>query len=267
MSSLSCGLEENPPQQTFTIREAQESDAPALFQVCLETGDYGSDATRLYIKDPDALGRRWVGPYLQGPELAFAHSLENEATGKVVGYCLATLDTVDFTARIRNGYLSELKADERFAVRPTVPSSEWTPEEAVYSEYHAHPDSPASVVAKYPSHLHIDMTAEAQGRGNGSRMMASLLGKLRAAGSPGVHLEMHWLNDRARRFYERLGFHEVARVVDEAPGRRRLVSGDVHSATPAEAAAAAKLVADGTPHIVFMALAFKTPDGQSGQVW
>ena len=88
---------------SFNIRPARADDAASLFKVCLRTGDAGADATAQYTRDPDALGRRWVGPYLEGPELALAHALEEKATGELHGYCLGTFDTDDFCVRLRSG--------------------------------------------------------------------------------------------------------------------------------------------------------------------
>ena len=61
----------------------------------------------------------------------------------------------------------------------------------------------------YPSHLHIDLVPDAQGNGNGLRMMEALLDALRAKGSRGVFLQMHEGNTRARRFYAKLGFEQL----------------------------------------------------------
>ena len=71
-----------------------------------------------------------------------------------------------------------------------------------------HPRDP-EVVAAYPSHLHIDLVARCQGRGDGARLMATLLEALRTAGSTGVHLGVSTRNERAVGFYRHLGFEEL----------------------------------------------------------
>jgi hypothetical protein len=43
-------------------------------------------------------------------------------------------------------------------------------------------------------------------------MIGQLTGKLRRAGSPGVHLGLSALNRRAHAFYTRLGFRELTRT-------------------------------------------------------
>jgi ribosomal protein S18 acetylase RimI-like enzyme len=45
-------------------------------------------------------------------------------------------------------------------------------------------------------------------------MMDHLLAALRSKGSPGVHLGVGQINERAVGFYRKLGFEELARVRD-----------------------------------------------------
>ena len=47
------------------IRDYQLGDKAALYYVCLKTGDHGKDGEPFYEADPDALGRAYVGPYLE----------------------------------------------------------------------------------------------------------------------------------------------------------------------------------------------------------
>ena len=53
------------------IRSAVADDRDALYDICLRTGDAGSDATALY-RDPELIGAIWAGPYLAlEPDLSF----------------------------------------------------------------------------------------------------------------------------------------------------------------------------------------------------
>jgi ribosomal protein S18 acetylase RimI-like enzyme len=63
----------------------------------------------------------------------------------------------------------------------------------------------------YPAHLHIALAPQAQGKGAGRVLMDTYLKALRAAGVPRVHLSMSAANTGARAFYDRLGFHQIAR--------------------------------------------------------
>ena len=48
-----------------TIRDYRPGDQAAAYFVCLKTGNQGDDGEPFYKEDPDALGRIFVGPYLQ----------------------------------------------------------------------------------------------------------------------------------------------------------------------------------------------------------
>jgi len=61
----------------------------------------------------------------------------------------------------------------------------------------------------FPAQLHINIHPEWQGRGLGSRLMASYLAALRERSVPGVFLETSSRNAKALPFYEKLGFHLV----------------------------------------------------------
>src|SRR5262249_39483616 len=52
-----------PAAADVRIRDYRPADLPALYEVCLRTGDAGQDATAL-TRDPTLLGEIYVGPYL-----------------------------------------------------------------------------------------------------------------------------------------------------------------------------------------------------------
>ena len=191
----------------FTLRLAEPRDRAACYAVCLGTGDSGRDATHLHT-DPEALGNVYVGAYLAyEPELALV--LEDEAG--VCGYALAALDTLEFQRRYLEEWLPPLQA---LRPAPAGPAAGWSRDEQLWHLYH-HPELfLPEPYAEYPSHLHIDLLPRAQGRGQGRAMMAELLARLSARGSPGVHLAMARDNHRAAAFYAKLGFRELARGAD-----------------------------------------------------
>jgi GNAT superfamily N-acetyltransferase len=140
------------------------------------------------------------------------------------------------------GYVFGAPDSERFARRF---ADEWMPVIARQLEQmrsdHAEPRSQAEAELRewfkrptwffpepgdlFPSHLHIDLLPRAQGRGYGGRMVNLLLDALGARGSAGVHLGMHPLNQRALRFYGRLGFQELALANETLYLGRRLSHG------------------------------------------
>lgn len=217
---VSCAISPDDAADAFVVRAATPADRSAALRVCVLTGNAGADATTLFPTDPEALGKRWVAPYLDlEPTLAFV--LEEVATGAVCGYCLGALDTAAFAVRLQTSYLPPLRAAHPDPAKLGKPEPEWTAEERVYHELH---DLAAGCVptgldaALYPSHLHLDLTPHAQGRGHGARMMGALLAALRRAGSTGAFLQMHESNARARRFYEKLGFRQLHGVGETTAG-------------------------------------------------
>jgi ribosomal protein S18 acetylase RimI-like enzyme len=188
------------------IRLARPDDESAAYQVCVQTGDFGRDGSARYADDPEALGRIFVGPYLRfEPELSFV--LEDAAG--VCGYALGALDSRRFFERYEAHWRRGLC--ERFA-EPSGDPAAWSPVQQVYYTYH-HPDyfCPEPYDA-HPSHLHIDLLPRAQGRGFGRQLIERLIDTLRERGSPGVHLGVSAMNERAQGFYARLGFRELART-------------------------------------------------------
>ena len=78
-----------------TIRPYREDDLPALYDICLRTGDSGQDASHLYA-DPRIIGEIYAAPYgVLQPDLAFVAEDEQG----VAAYVLGTPDTRAFEAR------------------------------------------------------------------------------------------------------------------------------------------------------------------------
>src|SRR5690606_18149696 len=95
-------------------------------------GNYGDDGEPFYRDDPDALGRIYVGPYLEfEPELA----LILEDRQGVAGYALGALDTRRFFERFERQWRPHLCRD---FPDPSGDPAQWTRTQAVYHAYH-HP--------------------------------------------------------------------------------------------------------------------------------
>ena len=189
----------------FKIRKATPADREAAYWVCLKTGDHGDDGEPLFTDDPDALGRIYVGPYLEfEPDLA----LVLEDGEGVCGYCLGAMDSRKLYDRYEQEWRPGLVRD---FPEPGGDPSQWTPLEQVYHLYH-HPDyycpEPYDL---YPSQLHIDLVQRAQGRGLGRQMIDEMVTLIAGLGSPGIHLGMSARNERAYYFYLKIGFEELAR--------------------------------------------------------
>jgi ribosomal protein S18 acetylase RimI-like enzyme len=183
------------------IRSYEPRDEPRLYEICLRTGDAGGDATGMYA-DPLLPGHVYVGPYLSlAPEYAF---VLDPGDGLAVGYVLGVLDTDAFTDACEQSWWPALR--RRY---PEPAGDPATPDERLMALIHHPLRWSAEVTARYPSHLHIDLLPEAQGRGHGRALMERLFRALAEAGSPGVHLGVARANQRAIGFYRRLGFVEL----------------------------------------------------------
>ncbi|UCH27472.1 MAG: GNAT family N-acetyltransferase [Trueperaceae bacterium] len=200
----------NEKESRFWIRPYRDADFEAVYHVCLKTGDSGEDGTHLY-DDPLILGHVYVGPYVTlEPELAFV--LEDELG--VCGYVLGALDSETFWKAYLEEWLPRIRES---CPDPAGDPAMWTPTEKLYHFVH-HPTVEAPPeVSGYPAHLHIDLLPRAQGQGNGTKMMQTLLDKLKEMGSPAVYLGMSSVNHRAYRFYTKLGFKELCRVGSGEP--------------------------------------------------
>lgn len=190
------------------IRLARPEDQAAAYHVCLKTGDHGRDGEPFYRDDPGALGRIFVGPYMDlEPEL----SLVVEDEQGVCGYCLAALDSRVFYERYERAWRPALC--QQFP-QPTGDPATWTRAEQVHSWYHQPEYYCPEPYASYPSHMHIDLLERVRGQGVGRRMMQRQMEALHQRGSPGAHLAVSLQNTAAQAFYARLGFHELARTAD-----------------------------------------------------
>ncbi|HEX4213175.1 MAG TPA: GNAT family N-acetyltransferase [Candidatus Dormibacteraeota bacterium] len=187
-----------------TIRAYRPEDQSDLYRICLLTGDSGEDATAAYA-DPKLLGHVFAGPYgaLQ-PDLAFVVE-DGEGVG---GYVLGALDTAAFEERLEKEWWPPLRA--RYTDPDGKPRDEMTADERMVWAIHHPSRTPAELLERYPSHLHIDILPRLQGTGNGAGLIRTLLTALGENGSRGVHLGVGARNVRAIGFYRHMGFEELA---------------------------------------------------------
>lgn len=202
-----------PPPAPPSVRPARADD-PAeidrLYEICLRTGAAGGDATGL-IDEPRLLGDVFVGPYLaHAPDLAWVLAPDEgeDAPSPPVGFFLAVADTTSFERELDHAWWPRVRA--RAADRPVRPGS---PDAWLRSYVDDPPRTPAEITDRYPAHFHVDLLPEAQGGGNGRRLLATAMDALRDRGVPGVHLGVSARNTNALGFYEHLGFH----LLDDGP--------------------------------------------------
>lgn len=181
-----------------TIRQVRASDRDAVYEICLLTSDSGDDGTHLY-SDRALPGHVWAGPYVDlAPEHGF---VVTDSEDRAIGYVLGALDSRVFEAQLEREWWPALRE-----LHPAPGVGERTGDRIVTYLFHHPPAADPAVVDEYPSHLHIDLLPEAQGHGDGRRLMDRLAESLRAAGSRGVHLGVSRRNERAIGFYRALGY-------------------------------------------------------------
>lgn len=190
------------------LRGYAPTDLPALYDICVRTGDAGSDARGQYTSDL-LLGDIFAAPYaVLEPE--HTHVLD-DGTGQAVGYVLGTADTASFVRRYRTVWMPQT------ADRCPPPNHPAMSADDVMLGLHHDPERMlVPGLEGYPAHLHIDVLPEWQGQGYGRRLMERFLTGLDAAGVPAVHLGMLTSNTAARAFYDRVGFREIP-VPDAGP--------------------------------------------------
>ncbi|CAN2225555.1 NAT_SF domain containing protein [Candidatus Nanopelagicaceae bacterium] len=186
------------------IRQATKADQDRLYEICVFTGDSGKDATGIF-QQPQLLGDIWVGPYLHlSPEHCFVVQGDND---EAVGYCIATLDTTSFETVAEATWWPEKQLSY---TKPDVAQKEnWSRDERLTHLIHNPLQSPSEILDEFPSHAHINLVAEMQGKGWGKKLMATMEDSLRSAGSVGVHLILSSKNLDALAFYKAVGYHVI----------------------------------------------------------
>ena len=147
------------------VRPVRPDDLPALYDICLRTGDAGGDATALYA-DPRILGEIYAAPYAR---LEPARALVAEDAAGVCGYILGTADTRAFEVRCEAAWWPALRA--RYADAADVPAGRRTPDQWAAVIIHHPAPAPDAAVAAAPAHLHIDLLPRAHGQGLGRALM------------------------------------------------------------------------------------------------
>jgi ribosomal protein S18 acetylase RimI-like enzyme len=183
------------------LRAYRSADHDAVYDVCVRTGAAGEDATPL-LRDPALLGHVYAGPYLElAPELAFV-VVDDDG---VAGYIFGAADTAEFEDRLELEWWPELR--RRYPAYRT--SGDAALDDLLIALMHSPARAPAELVSAYPSHLHIDLLPRLQGQGWGRRLIDTLVERLRAYGSHGLHLGVATANTNAQAFYRAVGFMEL----------------------------------------------------------
>lgn len=187
----------------YFLRRAETRDHAAFEAVCLQTGDAGADASA-HEDDPSLLGRLFAVPYqVLEPDFSFAV----EGSDGVCGYLLGTPDSEAFYQRYVEEWLPTLR--QRVA-DPGPDESRWQGSDWLRDAVHRPAIVLPPALHPFPAHGHLDLLAQARGRGIGRQALEFLMARLRTAGAPGMHLQVHPRNHGAQAFYGKLGFTALA---------------------------------------------------------
>ncbi|HEY2669463.1 MAG TPA: GNAT family N-acetyltransferase [Rugosimonospora sp.] len=187
---------------TVGVRPVGPPDIDALYDICIRTAAAGADARGQYRSDT-LVGDLFAAPYAERePGHCF---VLDDGTGTAAGYIVGTADTAGFVRWYRQEWIP--RTAQR---RPVPPDPPVTPDDVMLALHH-HPERMlVPELSGYPAHLHFDLLPDWQGKGWGRELMHRFLDSLREAGVSSVHLGMIKSNTNARRFYDRLGFTEIA---------------------------------------------------------
>ncbi|WP_434339475.1 GNAT family N-acetyltransferase [Motilimonas cestriensis] len=184
----------------FEIRPYQPSDLNALYEICLLTADGGKDASHLFA-DKKLVGHFYAAPYgVFEPDVCFIVTHNEKPCGFVVG----TRCSQRFAQRCENEWFPQLRAQF-----PLLNSAPVSLNDKLISYLHQG-YQPRPEYRDYPAHLHINLLPETQGHGIGRKLMETFIENLKQLNVSGLHLEVSASNQTAIRFYEKMGFSQIA---------------------------------------------------------
>ena len=184
----------------FNIRSYNSADKDHVYNICLQTGESGKDATHLFT-DPLVLGHIYAGPYIEyEPQSVFILNDENG----LCGYIMGTMNSNAFYDWMYKDWFPAIRNNYN---QPTGEPSKWNRTEKTVNVLF----QPMSkkLFKDYPAHLHIDLLPRAQGQGQGKLMMDHYISHLKKNNIKGVHLELSITNKRAFSFYRKYGMDEL----------------------------------------------------------
>ncbi len=186
-----------PP--SVQIRAFQPTDLEHLYQICLQTMDYGRDATRIYA-DGRLPGLFYVAPYVTcDPGLCLVACLDQ----KPCGYVLGTTDSRAFETWCEANWFPSLRT--RYPIPPVADSSaDAKLIRLIHRGYRFEADLEA-----YPGHLHIDLLPCIQRQGVGTKLIKEFAALFAERDCPAFHLGVNLANPGACGFYETIGLRLI----------------------------------------------------------
>lgn len=160
------------PVEGFKLSARDLAEIDEIFFSSSSRTTFASEAER------SAFHERWLGRYLAMPGDVCLIARAARPHGRIIGYLV--------------GSFPDLAQGERFADLAYVQAF-------------------AKASAKYPAHLHVNVLEPQRSAGVGALLVEAFVTLAGRAGAPGVHI-VTGEGMRNVRFYERLGFREIARA-------------------------------------------------------
>jgi len=183
----------------LSIRSFKESDLPALYEICLKTGDSGKDASSIY-NDPKLLGHFYAAPYaILKTKLVYILAKDDVP----IGYIIGTDDSQEFFRITEEKWFPQLR--RQYSLPNGTDNS---PDARIIRLIHKG-HVPRPELLSYPAHLHIDILPEGQGKGMGRKLIEVFKNKLIEMNVTALHLEVGKRNTDAIKFYEKVGFNLI----------------------------------------------------------
>jgi GNAT superfamily N-acetyltransferase len=205
--------------RAVVVRPYRDGDREAVRAIAYRAG-YMGDPPDWYWRDATSFADIWTAYYTdREPESAFVA----ESAGRVVGYLLGCVESA--RAPPPAGGRGRPVFRRFLLLRPGTAGFLWC---SIWDTVRQG-GSPSGELSdpRWPSHLHMNLLAEARGCGVGARLMHAWLCRLREVGSPGCHLATLAENTTAVAFFERMGFRHFGAPV-LVPGMRLRSGGRMH---------------------------------------
>ena len=193
------------------IRLATKADEPALSRICLLTAHAGTSAEALHAY-PELPGLLYALPYVNLPSTwAFllvdkpGDPLEHE---DIVGYCIGSSDTRTFEAAASETWWPPLQGKYGPLLAPdqlVEPPPKHADRQYINTIMNFPLASDAQIMFS-PAHLHVNILPSHQRKGHGRQLIRRAMQYLDEQRINGVWLGFDPSNQKAAKFYERLGF-------------------------------------------------------------
>ncbi|WP_234553411.1 GNAT family N-acetyltransferase [Thermus caliditerrae] len=176
------------------LRPAREEDLPAIAKLSHDTLLLGRAGERVF-PSRELWGELFVAPYLRRGCCNLVAEEEGAVLGYILGACGDLALACYLLPRLPRLFFRLLLG--RYG--PVWPHVRYLLRLLLYP-------GPKASRRRYPAHLHIAVSPEAQGKGLGKALLAAFLNCLQSKGVKGVQLSTTRANAAARRLYQALGF-------------------------------------------------------------